>query len=201
MATEYINFTDVDGNSRPIAVYSQDSGDYTLAVGTIDQNTGLQVVESRLTKKIHDGKAYKSYYDTGVLTTSGTTIGILFSLPATTKIHWNIVAHSNGQAQVRMYDGVAASSDGIAMTPYNRNRMSTNTSDIGVFHTPTITSMGTTVPGTWFIGASGFKTDTGGDAVSNKLVLKKGTKYLIVAETKAADVTLSIGASWYECDC
>lgn len=148
--------------------------------------------------EIHDGNHYKAgYQDTSMDTDD--TIAIVFTTPDTTKyMHWQLTSQSTGACTIQVFSGPTLSAEGTAVTPFNRNQNSTNTSDMVVKHTPTITSNGTKIVEKW-VGSVGFKETTGGEhRGESEIILKRNTQYLVLCTANADAIKCAIGGDWYE---
>lgn len=148
--------------------------------------------------KVHSGSHYKAgYQDTSMVASD--TIELLFVTPDTTEwAHWKLVAQSTGEVVVAVYEGTTTSANGTAITRWNRNRNSVNTSSTLVYHTPTVTADGTKMVEKW-IGSSGFRENSGGESRGdNEFILKQNTKYLVRLTAVSDDIKGAIGGDWYE---
>lgn len=150
--------------------------------------------------EIHAGSHFKSGFGsiTQVLDIDD-TVTLLFVTPNTTKWgHWTLTAQATAFAKIELFEGTTTSSNGTAVTRWNRNRNSATTSVITAFHTPTVTADGTKFS-TKFIGGTGFKSDIGGETRgSSEIMLKQDTKYLIRGTALADNMSIQIGGDWYE---
>lgn len=102
-----------------------------------------------------------------------------------------------GGAKLELYEGTTVSDTGTPITSINENRLSTNTAEMQVFDTPTVTNDGTQID----IHQSG--TTTAGGKLSGhvgfnrEFILKKSTNYQLKITT-LAQVDVSTEIDWYE---
>lgn len=157
--------------------------------------------------EIHGGSAYE--VSDIVTLGDGALREILIVTPDTTKwAHMTISAATALKGQVEffenVYDRYVA---GNALTPYNRNRNSSNTSGLLVCHTPadnSSSSSGETVEvrlGARAWGATGQGSNPGfggGTRGTSEWMLKQNTSYLLRVTSQAATNVCSIELDWYE---
>jgi len=148
--------------------------------------------------EIHAGSHFKAGLQDQSMATSD-TLDLLFVTPDTTKwAHWTMTAQATGEVTVSLYEGATTSSDGTAVTIWNRNRNSSNTPTVTVTHTPTVTSVGTKMTEKW-IGSEGFKEDISGEhRGDSEFILKQNTKYLVRLTAVSDGIKAAVGGDWYE---
>lgn len=118
----------------------------------------------------------------------------------TTPAHTIIGAACGGDAEVFVYENPTFSAAGTALTAYNKNRISSNTSSAVVTHTPTITVVGTKLferfmPGGKAAVAQGISDGSYG----HERILKGGNDYLIRVTNRAGTAqAISINLEFYE---
>lgn len=145
--------------------------------GEQDARTGDKVTIQVEHNKIHDSKHYfASSYVTG-LTTSGYTW--IFRTPATNYVHYLCSLKSGLNGSFSLYENCTASSDGSAVSIFNFNRLSANTSGCTLFNGAVLSATGTALQlciigtdGTNPVGATG-----GTNSREYELILKQNTTY------------------------
>ena len=132
--------------------------------------------------EIHCGDSYEAMYHVDLA--NGATQDFLIVVPNETGTgqdqklyHCKCIMDSEAEVSVSIYEGATASANGTAITSVNRNRNSTNTDTLGIYHTPTITSVGTLLWGPWHLGSA--KTIGGNRSRDSEYVLKNNTVYLV----------------------
>lgn len=162
-----------------------------------DMTSALNVIDYAH-HEIHSGSHYKSGYQDTTMDTDD-TIALVFTTPDTTKhMHWVLTAQSTGACTIQVFSSPTLSAEGTEVTPFNRNQNSSNTSDMIVSHTPTITANGTKISEKW-VGSIGFKETTGGESRGDsELILKQNTQYLVLCTANADGIKCAIGGDWYE---
>lgn len=114
-------------------------------------------------------------------------------------LHITISIATEGNAEVYIYEGTTYNVNGTAVTVYNKNRVSTNTTDAAVKHTPTINVLGANIFQAFLPG--GTKKEAVGGVRTNgqEWIFKKGIDYLIrVTNRGGADKDVSIETEYYE---
>lgn len=168
----------------------------TLATDHYDEKTRAVNTVDISHNKIHAEDHYfvKNYIDLS----NAQVYDILFVTPNTTK-HGHIVYSfsSELEATIQVYEATTTSADGTSVTSYNNNRNSVNTAGILVYHTPTVTGVGTQIKAV--VIGSGLLRESGEYRQEHELVLKQNTKYLIrVTNATASDNLFDYHFSWYE---
>ncbi len=138
---------------------------------------GLRVIDQAHVKT-HEGEMYV----TGNIFSlaSGANGDIIFTTGATKFIHIAAKFSSNAQGRFFMYEGPTFSG-GTAIVPINTNRISTNTAQPTLVHTPTVTAVGTLLHDDVVPGGSGGNAQGGsggGYARGIEFNLKASTSYL-----------------------
>lgn len=183
-------------NPLPVLIYSADGlvtayvDPFTGAIGTIEQEH-LQ---------IHEGKGY-TLTKRVIIANVGGTYEFLIVVPADAYPHLRhiIVSSDGGPSDVDLYEDTGVSDPGTEIDPYNNNRNSTNTPDMRVYDSPTVTADGTLIepiliPGTKQSGSFGSEG-------SNEWILKQNATYML----RITNNTVGVGTSnyvlnlyWYE---
>ena len=119
---------------------------------------------------------------------------LIFDVPVTGEFIFHYAYDSEAETTGKIYEGVATENDGIAMTPYNRNRSGATPATMNITHTPSTASGGTMIVHT----RSGSGKKQGGSAEGlDVLVLKNNTKYLFQLNAVAAGWVAS-AIDWHE---
>lgn len=143
--------------------------------------------------EIHGGRAFV-YCEQNTLGNEGTR-DILLVTPNTTRwSHLTFGFRSSGEANFVFYEGTTTSDDGTAVTPMNRNRNSDHTAGMLVYHTPTVSAVGTQLCTRHF----GAGRTPGEERGISEWVLRQNTKYLIRVTSEAASNDISSAFDWYE---
>lgn len=108
--------------------------------------------------EIHCGDSYESFY--GIDLGNGATIDILIVVPdepgtgQDQKLyHMKGIVDVESEATIALYRGTTVSANGTAIPVYNRNHNSANTDYLGIYHTPTVTNVGTVINGPRQVGS------------------------------------------------
>lgn len=160
-----------------------------------DEISGSYTQISFAHHEIHDGCHFLN--KDWLSLSNGQVYDILIVTPNTAKWgHFLFEMDSQAEANVSLYIGTTTSSDGTAMTVFNRNLNSVTANGILMYHTPTISAVGTLGP-RYKLG-SGNK--IGGEVrASNEVILAPNTKYLfrITNDTALAN-WINWLFDWYE---
>ena len=152
--------------------------------------------------KVHAGDFYTVSKISNAVASSG-TLEIFIITGSTYELHMNFNTSAGGDSEFYLFEGTTVSANGTALTPYNNNRVSSNTAEASFYHTPTITGDGTQlyvdfVPGgSGVFGAGG--TAGGPIRSGTEVILKQSTNYLVrVTNTSGGAIDLSMGLGFYE---
>jgi len=141
---------------------------------------------------IHEGKMF-DVCDLATISL-GAYKDYLIVTGATKFIHIKITCSADGKGNIALYEDAVTSNNGTGMTEFNRNRVSANTPEATVFHTPTVSNVGTMLCDELF--GSGNK--SGGETrADNEWVLKQNAKYL-VRVSASVNIDVSTKINWYE---
>jgi len=174
-------------------------GDSGTAI-SVDQYSGAVGVIEQEHLKIHEGKGYTvgARFTIG---NGGGTYDFLGIVPAGVYPHFRTMAVSldDGPFDIDFYEAATVSANGTAVTANNNNRNSTNTPDLDIYDSPTVTTVGNLlepvlVPSVNKIGALGV-------GASNEWILKESTIYLIRVTNNTSGSGTSRGSAnmfWYE---
>jgi len=148
--------------------------------------------------QIHKGNVYTAGH-LFVSVASAAIATFLISVPAATYPHMIISVAALGNSLVQFYEGTTTSSDGTAVTIFNRNRNSANTSGTTLFYTPSVTADGTELAPDYIFGGSKSKAGGGEGGFDSEYVLKPSTKYLVkITNQSGAVENIIISPTWYE---
>ena len=154
-------------------------------------------------RMIHDGMAFHVTHRVASLA-NGASFDILYSPPAFSFPHLTalLVSLADSPCDVLSYENVVTSDDGTALTPFNRDRNSTKTAQMGVTHSPTITDLGDLVHDRFVPDAGGQGSNSIGIITPNfgeEWILKPSTKMMTrVTNNSGGAITLTFEALWYE---
>jgi hypothetical protein len=151
---------------------------------------------------IHEGNFFESSRDFSL---AASAVGlIVIHTPAVLYLHYRNekISCSADKLTVELYEAPTVTVDtGVAVTPYNHNRISSIVSDSTVLKDPTVTANGTKILTTFLGGGTGTGSNRSGSETSsqNEWVLKRDTKYLIrVVNGSSATNIVQINPIWYE---
>ena len=148
---------------------------------------------------VHKGYAFTAIVNTGSISAA---YDIAFKTPlvANAYVHWRPIGISSSANYVsfNLYEGDAFTS-GSTVTPINRNRNSSATSDMQTFVKGATVSPSGTIIQAGGIGTSGTPTarSGGGSAADQELVLKPNTSYVLTL-VPAGATTCILELFWYE---
>jgi len=147
---------------------------------------------------VHDGVVFSCFHSF-LLTAAATSKWLHVKVPATHIAHMRFRFMSEAKIDYYVYENPTLTNDGTALTEFDINRVTANASNVDVFHTPTITNVGTMIDN-GMIGTNGFLTDTGGSiSPMRDWVFNASESYLIGANNNdAAAKDIVIQLSWYE---
>lgn len=107
---------------------------------------------------------------------------------------------AGGDCEIEFCESVTFSDAGTAVTAFNKNRYSTNTSLSTITHTPTITDYGTSIFKSFLPGGAGGNAIGGTDGgFGREMILKSGLDYVIKATNRRGQAShVSIMIEWYK---
>ena len=194
----------VDSNKDVYPILTDSSGRQYVIVGDgtndieVDPDIGGLLVTPIEHNLVHDGVVFSCFHSF-LLTASATSKWLHVKVPATHTCHIRWRFMSEAKIDYYVYENPTLTNDGTALTEFDLNRVTANASNIDVFHTPTITNVGTMIDN-GMIGTSGFIFDSGG-SVSNMedWIFKPSESYLIGANNNdAAAKDIVIQLIWHE---
>ena len=179
----------VSGNPEVMVVDSD--GD----IVTIDEATRAIVTIEYEHYQIHAGNTFTVLEVTDL--GNGAVRDILVVSPATTEwahLVWEI--EHELETKIQFYRDTTYTDSGTAITSFNRNGNSSNVATTLVYHSPTITNVGTLV-GT--IQQGDGKKAGGSDRLANEFILKQNAAYLIrITNLTVNNDLIFMKLNWYE---
>lgn len=134
--------------------------------------------------EVHCGDSYSATraVDLG----NGASDTIIINVPNNATKRYHLVADVNTEleAELNIYEGATTGADGTAITNYNRDRNSANTSTLAITHTPTNPSGGTLIYTSHWGSGRTFGGETRGQ---QEIILKNNTKYRFVITNSTAN--------------
>lgn len=153
---------------------------------------------SSVHQNVHDGITFVTSYEF----TSASTVDILISVGANKSLHIGGNINVSAASSIAVYEGTTVSDNGTALDVYNKNRNGSDSQDPSLFHTPTITLVGTKLYGAYIPGGKGGNALGGSDGGSprdgSELILAKSTLYLI--RVTGTSIDGSVNLEFYESD-
>lgn len=177
-----LKITQFDSSGNEVSIDSADN-----ALTTIDQEH----------HEVHEG----NHYFAGSYTTLGTSgvLDIIIVTPNTAiRMHYTAIVNSTAEMIAAFHEGVTETGDGAAVSIFNSDRNSSNTSTITMSTDPTTVSDTGTLLRAHSGGSTGpFAVGSAARSTSEN-ILKQNTKYLIRITSNAADNIIDWEVIWYE---
>lgn len=148
--------------------------------------------------EVHSGS---HYFVKGYTTLdSGNDIDFCVVTPDTTKwAHMTFSIASTAQTTIEIYEDVTFSDAGAAVTAYNNNRNSANTTGLTIASERTIEASGTMISQTKFgTGTNPSKIAPGQTEREDEIILKQNTGYVFRFISGTDGNIIDYRASWYE---
>lgn len=125
------------------------------------------------------------------------TLTFCVTTNATNTVHMTWAIETSAKAHLVVYEG-SAISGGSAVTAYNSNRQSSNTSSLTIVSGPTVNTTGTLIASSGMGGATR-NFISGGDATRNsELILSTSTIYQWTITSDADNNVIDYVGSWIE---
>lgn len=166
----------------------------------IEDFTGYLGVISSDHAYVHQGKAFTAIINTGSISAA---YDIAFTTPTAASgkyVHWRPIGISSSAdyVDVKLYEGDTFSG-GTAVTPINRNRLSSATTTMQAFvKNATATPSGTIIQAGGIGTAGNAATRSGGGAAADQeIVLKRNTNYVMTLTPDSATICV-LSLFWYE---
>ena len=185
----------------PLVACTEDSPGWMMVVDsdgniiTIDRATRAVATIEWEHYQIHAGNTFTVLEVTDL--GNGAVRDILGVTPDTTEwahLVWEI--EHELETSIQFYQDTTYSDNGTAISSINRNGNSTNIATTLVYHSPTITNVGTLI-GTIQQGSG--KKAGGSDRLANEFILKQNTAYLIrITNLTANNNLIFMKLNWYE---
>lgn len=176
--------------------------DNTVHEVAVDEYSGaIQTIDSAH-YRVHRGQAFG--YSLKTTLAAGASAFLLGKM-GSGNVHFRhfTIGATDGPIDFELFEAPTTTANGTLQTSLNRNRASSNTSNISIYLGPTVTSNGTRL----FINgvladASFFSTVTSETTEPEEWILKSNTDYLIrlTNNASAGTATLYAGFFWYETD-
>lgn len=194
----------VDDTNEVHPILTDDSGRVYVIVGDgtsdieVDPGVGGLLVTPIEHSLVADGVVFSCFYSY-LLVAAATSKWLHVKVPATHTCHIRWRFMSEAKIDYYIYENPTLTNDGTALTEFDLNRTTSNASNVDVFHTPTITNVGTMIDN-GMIGTSGFLFDSGGSvSPMEDWIFKASESYLIGANNNdAAAKDIVIQLVWHE---
>lgn len=151
-------------------------------------------------ENVHLGKAYycSVLWGDGAEIADNGTADVLLQIDAGTHVIYDVAC--GGNAEVYLYRNPTYSAAGTAISVFNKNEYSANTTANTITHTPTITGTGTALPSRLLPGGNKTAGSGGEDGSFNReIILMAGNDYLLrVKNISGAIQPVSVSFEWYE---
>jgi len=186
-----------------VLIQGKSSTDQTKVVEIlVDPHTGsIQVIQLEHAK-IHQGDAYAiSGKETGL---ANAATAYIYAVTGASHIHWRAasVTTENGEVDIAFYEAPTVSANGTLVPSFNKNRVSTNTSDLTVYAGPTVTDNGTLLETGWVPPTGGVGSHASGgevERVGGEWILLPNSSYLIsITNNSGGAIDYSYTYFWYE---
>lgn len=161
----------------------------------IDEATGAIASIEYGHHKIHEGDVFTVLEVTDL--GNGAVRDILIITPDTTRwAHFVWEIEHEVETSIQFYRGTTVTDNGTLIPSFNRNGNSATTATTLVYHTPTITNVGTLI-GT--IQQGDGKKAGGSDREANEFILRQNTYYLIrITNLTVNNNLIFMKLNWYE---
>jgi hypothetical protein len=182
-------------------LFTNAAGEHLRWSNAFERDAKFLAVTDRVHRETHEGEGFSLchlFEDVG----ASEHADILIQTGASKELHFTFAAEAEGKAYAFLYEGTEATG-GTALTPFNRLRSSSETSDAAFTHTPlfdSVPELGTLlacalIPG----GIGGNSVGATGGSGRQEIVLKINTFYLVRTTNKAGSAKdISKTLSWYE---
>jgi hypothetical protein len=178
-------------NAWPVRIVGG-NGDYNV---NVDTYTGSLITTELEHYEIHNGRAFSIGVVSDVAG-AGTNRDYLLITPALKIIHFRFTYKTEAEFDVSIQEEPTVSNNGTPIPTYDRNRISSNSAELAVYHTPTVTLSGTTLR----IERTGSGSTTGGSTeAQSEWIFKKNSKYLMrFNKIGSSTHYISLRLWWYE---
>jgi len=183
----------VDTDGRQYVIVGDGTNDIE-----VDPDVGGLLVTPIEHSLVADGVVFSCFYSF-LLVAAATSKWLHVKVPATHTCHIRWRFMSEAKIDYYVYENPTLTNDGTALTEFDLNRTTANASNVDVFHTPTVTNVGTMIDN-GMIGTSGFLFDSGGSvSPMEDWIFKASESYLIGANNNdagAKDIVIQL--VWHE---
>jgi len=164
----------------------------------VDPDIGGLLVTPIERNLVGDGVVFSCFHTFGAVP-AATSRWLHVKVPASYVAHMRFRFMAEAKIDYYVYENPTLTGDGTALTEFDMNRTTSNASNVDVFHTPTVSAVGTMIDN-GMLGSSGFLTDTGGSiSPMRDWIFKESESYLVGANNNdAAAKDIVIQLSWYE---
>jgi hypothetical protein len=162
---------------------------------------GALVTMPYTTEQTHNGKFFFCNQYNGSIASSGNFDILLVT--GSISPHLGVMVDISAAATLSIYEGVTYSASGSAISSYNANRTSTNTTVQSFYNGPTITGTGTALMTQHYIPGGSTGNASGGTSTDfariTEFILKTSTAYLFrVTNIAAGTAQASMQFGWFE---
>lgn len=167
-----------------------------MSVNGNSNDMSLSVVDDR-TRKVRQGEVY---YFSHIFSTisSGDSADILLKT-GSERVTITTATAVGAESEIRIYEGVVITDDGTLLQPVVRNRNSSSTYSSEVYHTPTVSTLGTVLSESYFpAGVKNKEVGSSGEATAI-WILKPNENYLFrVTNTSGGNEVVAISGDVFE---
>jgi hypothetical protein len=182
-------------------LFTNAAGEHLRWSNAFERDAKFLAVTDRVHRETHEGEGFSLchiFEDVG----ASDHADILIQTGASKELHFTFTAQAEGKAYAFLYEDAVASA-GTGLTPFNRLRSSSETSDATFSHTPgfdSVPELGTLLPcGLLPGGIGGNSVGATGGSGRQEIVLRINTVYLVRVTNKAGSAKdISTTCSWYE---
>ncbi len=172
-----------------------------VSLAPFDDATGAAVTIDVVHHETHEGEMWHAERTvTGV--SDAASVNLLLHVGGAVDAHAVFEVLASGQVTVSLFESPTINTLGTAVAVYNMNRNITDTAHSQLYHTPVITTTGTTalVNGRLLPGGNSPTTRVGGGIRQNtEWILAPGKYYLLrVTNTSGSSAAINTVVEWYE---
>jgi hypothetical protein len=186
------NYKIFNSNKKPL--YSQ----ITDGTDNLIITDGAAVTIDFAHNEIHEGNSYvANWLFPNVGNNSYADLHIIAG--STKAPHIQMFVVGDGKSYISLYRGATYSNSGTALTVYNRNGESSNTSQSQFYYSPTISDSGTMLYQTLLPGGTGSRAVGAQTGERSETIFKYSTDYLLrVKNVSAGASDIAIEINYYE---
>jgi len=195
MQTRYRDMSD-GTHAQVMAVHVLNPSSNEFTFGEI---TGALVTIDLVHHEVHEGEFYSVSYKTADASPLADNATLCYVITTGAKyVHFFGLGACGGDAEVEFTEAPTITG-GTAMTPYNHQRYSTNTSTVTVVRDPTVNTAGTVLVNYLMPGGQGPRAVGGTGVDRNEWILKTSTKYMLRITNRSGNTQpASLAMNWYE---